>query len=191
MIWFTSDTHFGHLGIISHANRPFSSVEEMDEALIYNINSVVKPNDQLFHLGDFAWKNHAAYRARINCKNITLVIGNHDPHMANGRPKAEFAKLFTDVFQLMQMNLPLPPPVGSVPVTLCHYAMDVWDRSHYGAFMLHGHSHGTLLPDHTKRRIDVGVDAYGGLMPMHAEQIAAIMTTKTFKPVDHHGDDHE
>ena len=51
-IWFTSDSHFGHRNIITYSSRPFSSVEEMDETLIQNWNSVVKPNDLIFNLGD-------------------------------------------------------------------------------------------------------------------------------------------
>ena len=52
--FFTSDTHFGHENIIKYCNRPFTSTEEMDKALISNWNKVVKPEDTVFHLGDFA-----------------------------------------------------------------------------------------------------------------------------------------
>lgn len=56
--FFTSDTHFGHTGIIQACNRPFISTEFMDEALIRNWNATVGPNDDVWHLGDFTPKNH-------------------------------------------------------------------------------------------------------------------------------------
>lgn len=79
-IWFTSDTHFGHTNIIRFCNRPFNSVKEMDETIINNWNSVVKPNDIVFHLGDFAFASNARWKQLIQALNghIYLIIGNHD-----------------------------------------------------------------------------------------------------------------
>jgi calcineurin-like phosphoesterase family protein len=50
-IWFTSDTHFHHKNIIKYCNRPYSSVEEMNNALIENWNKTVKQNDILHVFG--------------------------------------------------------------------------------------------------------------------------------------------
>ena len=44
-IYVTSDTHFNHKNIIEYCNRPYSSVEEMNKAIIDNWNSVVKDED--------------------------------------------------------------------------------------------------------------------------------------------------
>ena len=52
-VWFTSDTHFNHIGIIKFCDRPFSSVEEMNQALIDNWNSTIPSDGIVFHLGDF------------------------------------------------------------------------------------------------------------------------------------------
>ena len=59
-IWFTADLHFGHSNIIQHCNRPFSNVDEMDNYLISRWNSVVKPNDTIFVLGDvgYDWRKY-------------------------------------------------------------------------------------------------------------------------------------
>lgn len=79
-LWFTSDTHWCHQKIIEFCNRPFSSVEEMNEKLIENWNSVVKPTDTVFHLGDFCFGGSQAWNSildRLN-GNILLIKGNHD-----------------------------------------------------------------------------------------------------------------
>lgn len=58
MYYFTADEHYGHKRIIEYSNRPFETVEEMDETLINNHNSVVNVNDTVIHAGDFTlWKN--------------------------------------------------------------------------------------------------------------------------------------
>lgn len=87
--YFSSDFHFGHKNIIKYCNRPFKTLEQMDNTIINNINSRIKPEDHLFFLGDFCFRSGSGrgegepnkakyYQDRINCKNITYVAGNHD-----------------------------------------------------------------------------------------------------------------
>lgn len=79
-LWFISDTHWHHSKIIEFCNRPFTSIEEMNEKLIENWNSVIKPGDTVFHLGDFCFGGSKAWNDlldRLN-GNIVLVKGNHD-----------------------------------------------------------------------------------------------------------------
>jgi len=88
--WFTSDFHFGHFNIIRYCNRPFKSVEEMNEKMIANHNARVKPEDTVFFLGDFCFKNSKGgkigegeqthsqeYLNRMN-GNFVFIRGNHD-----------------------------------------------------------------------------------------------------------------
>lgn len=79
-----SDTHFGHSKILEFNNydgspvRPFSTVEEMDETMVENWNSVVGPNDKVYHLGDVVMsKKSLPILNRLNGKK-TLIAGNHD-----------------------------------------------------------------------------------------------------------------
>ena len=51
-VWFTADFHFGHNDIIRYCNRPFRSVEEMDQTILDRLNASVKANDILYFLGD-------------------------------------------------------------------------------------------------------------------------------------------
>lgn len=79
-VFFTSDTHFDHEGIIRMCNRPFENVDEMNNKLIENWNSVVGPGDTVYHLGDFSMKGTQRVlqiREYLNGK-IHLILGNHD-----------------------------------------------------------------------------------------------------------------
>ena len=55
MKYYTSDLHFGHNNIIKYENRPFNSVDEMDEYLIYKWNNKVKKGDEVYIIGDFGF----------------------------------------------------------------------------------------------------------------------------------------
>lgn len=82
-IFITSDTHFHHENIIKYCDRPFKSAEEMDEALVEKWNSVVRPQDKVYHLGDvyFPKRKDVKYcdwfLSRLNGTK-RLILGNHD-----------------------------------------------------------------------------------------------------------------
>lgn len=80
-IWFTSDQHFGHENIIKYCSRPFCYVAEMNATIIERWNSVVKPNDLVFNLGDLtmSWKKEKIQEIydQLNGTKI-LIKGNHD-----------------------------------------------------------------------------------------------------------------
>jgi calcineurin-like phosphoesterase family protein len=79
--WFTADFHLGHANISRYCNRPFATVEEMDQAIVERLNASVKRDDVLYFLGDFCMGGRQrifAYRRRIHCKKIFAVPGNHD-----------------------------------------------------------------------------------------------------------------
>lgn len=79
-IFFIADTHFGDENIIRYENRPFSTVYEMDNALISNWNKTVSNRDEVFLLGDFSMYNREKsieIGKKLNGKK-TLILGNHD-----------------------------------------------------------------------------------------------------------------
>src|SRR3990167_4892089 len=92
--FFISDTHFNHENIIKYCNRPFQSVEEMNETMINNWNSVVDKNDIVIHLGDFAMgpkKLIPSFAERLNGQ-VILVKGDND--MSKSRmKKMKFAEV--------------------------------------------------------------------------------------------------
>ena len=96
--WFSSDYHLGHFNIIRYCNRPFKTLFEMNEAIIANHNMRVKPEDTLFMVGDFCFRNSPGgkegegeiykfdyYRARLN-GNIVFIKGNHDNNNSTKTP---------------------------------------------------------------------------------------------------------
>jgi calcineurin-like phosphoesterase family protein len=78
-IFVTSDQHFDHANIIKYCKRPFSSVDEMNKALLANWNNAIGKRDLVFFLGDLAYKgrNINYWLEQLN-GNIIFIKGNHD-----------------------------------------------------------------------------------------------------------------
>jgi calcineurin-like phosphoesterase family protein len=171
VIWFTADTHLEHGAVIRHSRRPWNNPEDMNEALISNINEVVGRRDTLYHLGDFAWKGTRIkyWRDRIVCKDVRLVCGNHDPTTKNGTPKEWLKEIFQGVTSLSWVRIESRIPGNPKQlIVLCHYGFETWHKMHFGSWHLHGHSHGSLGVK--VGRMDVGVDAQG-YYPVSEEQL--------------------
>lgn len=145
-LFFTADTHFADHRTINIHRRPFSSVSEMDEALVQGWNAVVGKDDEIWHLGDVARRasDVPALLERLNGTKH-LIRGNNDPaetgHAAGWSSVQDYAELMIDGQMLV----------------LCHYPFRSWNGQHRRARNLHGHSHGKLKP--LLRQHDVGVDA--------------------------------
>lgn len=79
MVYFTADTHFDHANIIRFCDRPFATVEEMNETLIANWNRKVRANDTVFIMGDmfFRTTDPEPILRRLKGKKH-LIVGNHD-----------------------------------------------------------------------------------------------------------------
>lgn len=95
-IYVISDTHFNHKNIIEYCNRPYSSVEEMNKALIDNWNSVVTDDDTVFFLGDFCLGNRdevIKFGSQLKGNKI-LVIGNHDRVTTTAYTEAGFKTIY-------------------------------------------------------------------------------------------------
>ena len=141
--FFTSDTHFNHANIIKFCNRPFKDVEQMNEVMIANWNSVIGKDDTVFHLGDFCLGGAAEWTKildRLNGK-IYLIMGNHD--LKNIRQG--FISRFEHV--AMQMHI----EVGKQRIYLCHYSFLCFEGSYKDVWQLFGHVH--------TRRNNTGNDA--------------------------------
>lgn len=150
--FFISDTHFSHN--LMMMNRPFSSIEEMDEHMIEMWNLVVDYNDIVWHLGDFSFADERNTRIIFNRLKgrKRLILGNHDMHR-DGTIKPSIARLHWDIPPQQMAHI----VVDRYKITLCHYAMLTWPAQYRGALHFFGHSHGNLKGPAIRSR-DVGVD---------------------------------
>lgn len=185
-VFFTSDTHFGHARIIDLCSRPFSSVEEMNEALIANWNSVVRPGDTVFHLGDFIMGKFADNVRLIERLNgsINLVPGNHDrmSSVYHDKPhrKERFTKEYTDRGVYIQPEVLYGWPGCNINVSHYPYTGDSQDEERYaemrpednGNWLIHGHVHEAWKIN--GRMINVGVDVWD-FTPVNFERIMEII----------------
>ncbi len=148
-VWFTADTHFGHAGALSLYRRPFASVAEMNAVMIARWNETAAPDDDVWHLGDFALRTSAvaagALLRQLNGRKH-LVSGNNDPQEIAGLPDWSSIQAYAEI------------TVDGHELVLCHYAFRTWNGMAKGTLNLHGHSHGRLKP--LPRQTDVGVDAW-------------------------------
>ena len=202
MIYFTSDTHYGHKNLVSGCTswdndkrcRKFSSLSEHDEFIVRSINSTVGYEDTLYHLGDWSFggfDNIKKFRDRLNCSNIHLILGNHDHHLENNRDDCH------DYFSSVQHYLEIE--IEDVHIIMSHWPMKVWNKYHKGSWQLHGHCHNNLQPDEwwtsskaneRRRTMDIGLDT-NSLKPWSFNELKKIMNKldKFGKALDHHEND--
>src|ERR1035437_8492230 len=164
--WITSDSHYYHSNIILYCRRPYigegeTEIQEgrhrwknkltgrvqsdkMTEAMIRSHNELVKPEDTVYHLGDFTFGTTSdviKLLRRLN-GNYKFVYGNHDKALhdfstiidqySDLKPRIEF------LGNLAEVN------IDGQDITLCHYPLLLWNKKHHGAWCLCGHSHYTL-----------------------------------------------
>lgn len=151
-IWYTADTHFGHENIIPFCGRPFRSASHMDSALIENMWKLVKPDDTLWIVGDFAFGPAAKDTAWLEMifnqlpgAEKHLVVGNHDGELTQLLP-------WDSVTQLSEVE------DGGKRSVLCHYPMITWNGARKGDLQIFGHVHNNWLG--SRNAVNVGVDVW-------------------------------
>jgi calcineurin-like phosphoesterase family protein len=174
-VWITSDTHYSHKNICRGVTnwrtqdgqipisqtRDFTTIEKMNATIVNNINENVGQDDMLIHLGDWSFGGFEQIREfwdRIICKNVHLVLGNHDHHIENNRDGSQ--GLFKSVSHYNTLE------IGQFKFRLMHYPISSWDGLGKGVMHLHGHCH---LPNNLKlskgQRMDVGMDGHTEFRP--------------------------
>ena len=162
-VFFTAETHFGHANILRYCQRPFSSIEEHDAALIKNWNSVVQKDDEVYVLGDFIFAKTAleveSIAGRLNGRKY-LIRGNHDRVNI-----CESSFIWIKDYHELGAN--------TLRWVLSHYPFSEWNGFHRKnkAVHLHGHVHNHDMDPPRDRRINVGVDLHG-FTPIRAKILA-------------------
>lgn len=145
--YLISDTHFDSKTVMSM--RPFACPADHDDHVLDQINSLVQPNDRLICGGDFCARGAAHLLARIRCRQVYLVIGNHD--------RAQSIRAFKSAEETMTIK------IRDLKMFISHYPHCFWPGSHHGHLHAYGHVHDereewmdAALPG--RRSQDVGLD---------------------------------
>ena len=160
-IYITSDLHFNHPRIIELCNRPFETVEEMNESMIAGWNAMVNDDDDVIVLGDWALEPRKTPGAspvaeifeRLSGRKH-IVLGNHDLHDDSTTTQLPWTtqKQYTEI------------RLDKLRIVMSHYPIEDWNGMYTGSIHLHGHCHGNLKR-YVPRRFDVGVDTSDGFNP--------------------------
>ena len=178
VIYFLSDPHFGHVKILQYEPKRQTilgqNIQEHDSNLLKRINSRVRENDILVVVGDFSLGGYSdikKYRSEIQCKNLWLVLGNHD--------KASISQYYASGFSVVCHEIVLK--IAGEFVRVAHYPYKKpwhqiifpWQKKekdrkkrprNYGGWLLHGHIHSGMHRNEAwkvfGRKINVGVDVW-------------------------------
>lgn len=180
-LWFTSDTHYSHTNFVfgesqwenKKKTRKFATAEEMNDLIVENINSLVGEGDVLYHLGDFAFKSEEQverFRSRIACRNLHLVLGNHD-HRIEGSERLR--SLFSSVDDYVELSVFEGSAFANF--VLMHYPLSSWRGMHRGHIHLHGHLHSDPDMRVWEGSMDVGMDG-NGMKPVGLKEVLGLFS---------------
>ena len=166
MIFFTADTHFDHANIIRLCNRPYESIEQMNEDMISKWNRKVTNSDTVYILGDmfFRSKDPEAILGRLRGKKY-LIIGNHDTWIK----RVDTDRYFKEVSHYMTLS------DGQRGLVLCHYPQICWPHQQR-FYMIHRHIHADTQGDYwpllavRERALNAGADI-NGFAPVTFEEL--------------------
>lgn len=133
--FYISDWHFGHKNVLAFDNRPFKSIEEMNNELIRRWNDVVSDGDIVYILGDMFWctpSKAAPIMDQLNGQKF-LIKGNHDKWH-----DAKFDKKFVKIDEYIEVE------DEGRKVVLCHYPIPCFKNHFYGWIHLYGHVHNSF-----------------------------------------------
>lgn len=170
-IFFISDLHFGHTNILK-ARLQFKNTSDMDEYLINMWNETVNDDDEVYILGDFAYKNakHISYYIYRLKGHKHLILGNHDEYWVKNTCDIKMWFETIDMLKTIEYK--------DIKLTLCHYPMLEWNESNKEtSYMIHGHIHDNkndiayeIIRKHLPKLLNCGADI-NGYKPVTFEEL--------------------
>lgn len=159
-VWLISDNHFNHQKIIEYCNRPFKTVEQMNEEMIKKWNSVVKEGDKIYHLGDFGFGSKEQIANVVSKLNgrIFLILGNHDNHTPQWYHDAGVKEVYDH-------------PIIIKDFVVLSHAPQPFMSGNNGLSFIYGHIHdNNCFPTWTKNSCCVCVERHN-YIPINLEKI--------------------
>lgn len=175
MKYVTSDLHFRHKNILKlqPKTRPWGSMEQMEDALIEQINGL-QNCEMLYHLGDFFFGNKNKLHQVLDRIKVpmTFIRGNHDG--STWKLLREFSEGRAYDYKEIREN--------HRKIVMFHYPIYMdWNNSHHGSIHFHGHLHGRGNGQIPGKCIDVGWDSYGRILALdEAIMLADAKPKETF-----------
>lgn len=173
-IFFTSDLHFCHNKEFLYVPRGFTNIQDMNEALVENWNKVVKPNDEVYNLGDFALNDIEAAIQYINRLNGTIrwIYGNHDTEKKIDRIMDECSNVWAIGYaDLIKHEKKFSIYMSHYPTLTANF-----DEKHFSRHIiaLHGHTHQqtNFLQLDNPFLYHVGMDSHN-CTPVHIDEVLA------------------
>lgn len=169
-VWVTSDTHFWHRNILTYCERPYYTVEAMNDDMVFRWNDKVEQSDTVIHLGDVSFGDAAQTvdtLSRLNGK-MYLIAGNHDRNARWSKKEPNLLqRFFREVVDYKRYRH------NNRKYVLCHFPFASWER---GYINLHGHTHGNYVDLYSQ--LDVGADCHD-LTPILIDDAARIALDNT------------
>lgn len=169
MLFFISDTHFGHGAIIDLCHRPFKCVEEMDGFMIDRWNAKISGNDTVYIVGDLFYKHKEPEKILRQLKGKKrLIVGNHD---GGWLKRLDASSYFLSVDYLTEVS------DGKHNLVLCHYPLMCW-KHELKSYMIHGHIHNNTDSSYwqfiknNSRLLNAGADV-NGFEPVSFDEMVA------------------
>lgn len=169
-----ANCQFGRAAIIKKNGRPYGNVIDMNEDMIEKWNSVVTDDDDVIHLGNFAWDPTTVHEVveQLNGKSILLVPAEHDDALLEMQSKGMLPKRAKIVNRIFDQ--------GSLNATFSYWPMMEWPSKSKGHYLFYGFYGKKYKPDHKKKLINMSVE-FWNYTPQNIRSLMRLFEDKDFQ----------